>query len=177
MYSLTKRYTVLLAFAFFLLVNLTSTTAQEKTELMMQKKMDDNQSHIMRVPSDLKWVDGPAVLPKGVKIAVLEGDLKKPGPFTFRAKVPANYKISPHYHPAAEHITVLSGAFYMGIGDKFDESKAANLSVGSFAVMEIGTHHYAFTKEETEIQVHGNGQWDIIYINPNDDPRNNPSQP
>ncbi len=129
-------------------------------------------THIMHVPQDLKWVDGPASLPKGVKVAVLEGDLTKSGPFTFRAKFPANYKIPPHFHPGVEHVTVISGTFYMGLGDEFDEGTATKLPQGGFAAMEIGTHHFAFTKEETEVQVHSIGPWGITYVNSADDPRN-----
>ena len=50
-------------------------------------------------PADLKWKDGPPSLPPGAKIAVLEGDPAKPGPFVFRVKVPDGYKIPPHTHP------------------------------------------------------------------------------
>ncbi len=138
-----------------------------------EKEMGEHKTtHIMHVPTDLKWVDGPASLPKGIKVAVLEGDMSKPGPFTVRIKAPANYKISPHFHPAVEHVTVISGSFYMGLGDVFEESKATKLPVGGFAVMEIGTRHFAFTKEETEIQLHGIGPWGITYVNAADDPRN-----
>lgn len=126
----------------------------------------------MIVPADLTWVDGPASLPKGVKSAVIEGDPTKAGPFTMRVKLPANYTIPPHWHPAIEHVTVLFGSFYMGLGETFDESKAGKLPVGGFAVMAIGTRHFAFTKdEEAIIQLHGLGPWGINYVNPNDDPR------
>jgi hypothetical protein len=142
--------------------------AQEKVEKMGEHKT----GHIMLVPTDLIWVDGPPSLPKGAKIAVLEGDMSKPEPFTVRARVPANYTIRPHFHPAVEHVTVISGSCYMGMGDEYDESKATKLPVGGFAAMEIGTHHFFFTKEECEIQLHGVGPWGITYLNPNDDPRN-----
>jgi hypothetical protein len=142
--------------------------AQDKTAA----HVTDHADHIMVAPKDLKWVDGPASLPKGVKAAVLEGDPTKAGPFTMRIKLPANYKISPHWHPAIEHVTVLSGSFYMGTGEVFDESKATKLPVGGFAVMQTGTRHFAFSKEEAVIQLHGIGPWGITYVNPADDPRN-----
>lgn len=137
------------------------------------EKMGEHKSgHILKVPTELKWVDGPPSLPKGVKVAMLEGDMAKAGPFTARAKFPANYKIPPHFHPGVEHVTVLSGSFYMGMGDVYDESKATKLPVGGFAAMEPETHHFAFSKEETEIQLHAIGPWGITYINAADDPRN-----
>jgi anti-sigma factor ChrR (cupin superfamily) len=115
----------------------------------MNEKMGEHKAtHVMHVPTDLTWMEGPPSLPKGVKIAILEGDMSKPGPFTARAKLPANYKIPPHFHPGVEHVTVLSGAFYMGLGDAFDESKATKLPVGGFAAMEIGTHHFPQRRAE-----------------------------
>lgn len=145
--------------------------------LAAQEKMADHAQadHIMVLPSDLTWKDGPASLPKGVMSAVTEGDPTKPGPFTMRLKLPANYKIPPHWHPAIEHVTVLSGSFHMGLGETFDESKAMMLPVGGFAVMQIGTRHFAFTKEESTIQLHGVGPWGITYVNPKDDPRSQPA--
>lgn len=59
----------------------------------------------------------------------------------------------------------------MGLGDKFDNEKLQALPIGSFAVMITGTRHFAMTKEETIIQLHGMGPWGINYVNPADDPR------
>ena len=125
---------------------------------------------MMVVPKDLKWADVPS-LPPGAKIAVIEGPLNEAVPFTIRLKLPADYKIPAHWHPAIEHVTVISGTFNMGTGDKLDPSKTMPLSVGSFAIMQPKTNHFAWTKEETIIQVHGFGPWAINYVNPADDPR------
>lgn len=124
----------------------------------------------MVTPDQMKWSDLPA-LPAGAKLAVIEGPLDQAKPFMLRVKLPANYKIPPHWHPPIEHVTVISGTFYLGMGDKFDESKAQTLPRGSVAIMQPKTHHFAMTKEETEIQVHGVGPWGVTYVNPDDDPR------
>ena len=134
------------------------------------KKM--HADHIMVMPSDIKWVAAPAGLPPGSKAAVIEGNPSAAGLFTMRLKIPANYKIMPHWHPADEHITVLKGTCYMGMGDKFDKKAAMMMPTGAFAVMKTRTHHYFFTKEECIIQVHAMGPWGITYINAADDPRN-----
>lgn len=68
--------------------------------------------HIMLNQNELQWQEGPASLPKGSKVMVLEGDLSKEGPFTIRLQIPANYKIPPHWHPAIEHVTVIEGSLY-----------------------------------------------------------------
>jgi len=84
---------------------------------------------------------------------------------TRRRRVPA------HWHPADEHITVISGTFYMGMADKLDEAAAKELPAGSFVVMPAKHHHFALTKSETVVQLHGMGPWGINYVNPTDDPR------
>lgn len=132
--------------------------------------------HIMLVPADMIWTDGPPSLPAGSKMSVLEGDLAKKGPFTVRFQVPANYRIQAHWHPADEHITVLSGTFYMGMGDKLDTAKSTALPPGGFAVMATGTRHFAWTATESVIQLHGIGPWGITYVNPADDPRKKSSR-
>jgi len=127
------------------------------------------QAQVM-TPAELQWVDAPPSTPPGAKIAVLEGDPKKPGPFTLRFKLPADYKVPPHWHPGVEHVTVLSGTIYVGMGTTFDPAKGQALSAGSFSVMQPKTPHFAWTKEETILQLHGMGPWGITYINPADDP-------
>ena len=126
--------------------------------------------HIMVLPVDLKWADVPS-LPAGAKVAVIEGPLNEAVPFTFRLKFPANYKLPAHWHPAIEHVTVISGTFNMGTGDKLDMQKTTALTPGSAAIMQPKTNHFAWTDDEAEVQVHGVGPWKIEYVNPADDPR------
>ena len=126
--------------------------------------------HIMVVPTELKWADVPS-LPAGAKIAVIEGPLNEAVPFTFRLKFPADYKLPAHRHPAIEHVTVISGTFNMGTGEKLDTQKTKALLPGNAAIMQPKTTHFAWTDNEAEVQVHGVGPWAINYVNPADDPR------
>jgi hypothetical protein len=126
--------------------------------------------HMMVTPGELNWTD-VASLPAGAKLAIIEGPVTEPVPFTFRLKLPANYQIPAHWHPAIEHVTVISGTFNMGVGDKLDTAKTKPLAAGSVAIMQPKTNHFAWTKEETIVQVHGMGPWGINYVNPADDPR------
>lgn len=128
-------------------------------------------AHVMVTPTDLQWAEGPGSVPPGAKFAVIEGDPKNAALFTMRLKLPANYRIPAHWHPADEHVTVLSGTFHMGMGEKLDTTKGKGLVVGSFAVMPANTQHFAWTNEGTIIQLHGMGPWGITYVNPADDPR------
>ena len=103
---------------------------------------------------------------------MLAGDPNKKGLFTVRLQTPAGYKVPPHTHPTAEHITVISGTFNIGTGDKFDEAAGKEMGAGGYMVMPPGMKHYAWTPAETSIQVQGMGPFVINYVNPTDDPRN-----
>ena len=122
-------------------------------------------------PDGLKWQDGPPSLPAGAKIAVLEGDPSKPGPFVFRVKVPDGYRIPPHTHPKPERVTVVSGTFHIGMGDKFDVTKGTAMPAGTYGTWPAGMKHFVWVKGETVVQFHGDGPWQIEYLNPLDDPR------
>lgn len=125
-------------------------------------------------PADVKWGDGPPNLPKGAKIAVLYGDPGKEGPFTMRLKAPAGAKIAPHWHSKDEHLTVIAGTFYLGMGDKMDPKSAHALKAGGYHFLPGKAHHYAFSKSPTIVQVSGMGPFDLNYINPADDPSKAP---
>jgi hypothetical protein len=128
------------------------------------------EGHISVLPSDLEWGPAPSVGP-GAQIAVIEGDLKAAAPFTFRLKLPPNFKVGVHTHPVVERVTVMSGTFHLGIGDKFEPAKAKAYPVGGVAMMPAGMPMFVYTtQEETIIQVHGTGPWGIKYLNPADDP-------
>ena len=103
-------------------------------------------------------------------MAVLAGDPGKPGAYTIRLKAPDGFKVAAHWHPADENLTVISGEFNLGTGDKLDESKADSMKPGAFALMPARMHHYAWCKGETEVQVYGNGPFKLIYVNAADDP-------
>ena len=126
--------------------------------------------HRMITASDLKWADVPS-LPPGAKIAVIEGPMTEAVPFTIRLKFPANYSIPAHSHPAVERVTVLSGTFHMGTGDKLDSQKTMPLSPGDMMIMQPKTNHYAWNKDEVVVQLNGMGPWGVTYVNPADDPR------
>jgi hypothetical protein len=126
--------------------------------------------HKMTMPKDLKWEAVPS-LPKGAQIAVIEGPMNQAAPFTVRLKFPANYRIPPHFHPAVERVTVLQGTFNMGVGEKFDQKSTHALPVGGVMIMEPKTPHFAWTKDEVVVQLHGTGPWGVTYVNPAEDPR------
>jgi mannose-6-phosphate isomerase-like protein (cupin superfamily) len=129
------------------------------------------------MPKELAWANGPYALPAGAKIAVLSGDPMKSGPFTIRLMLPDGYRVPPHSHPTAEEVTVISGTFHVGMGDKFDESTARELPAGSFVTMPKGMRHYAWGTGETVVQINSMGPFAITYVNPTDDPRKGTTAP
>ena len=130
--------------------------------------------HGLFTPGDvnLKWMDAPNALPAGAKLAVLEGNPFAEGLYTMRLKMPEGYKIPPHWHKRVEHVTVVAGTFNLGMGEKFDQSVGQRMPAGSFGFLPPGMRHFAWATGETTIQLHGLGPWEIVYVNPADDPRN-----
>jgi quercetin dioxygenase-like cupin family protein len=118
----------------------------------------------------LKW-SAPAAYAPGAQLAVVKGDPTKEGQYVVRLKVPAGYKIAAHTHPNDENVTVLSGSFNIGTGDKLDETKGELVKVGGYSYVAKGMTHYAWFTEETVLQLHGIGPQGITYVNPADDPR------
>ena len=127
-------------------------------------------AHILVTPPEIKWGDPPPVFEKGMSFTVISGDPGKPGLYVVRGKMPAGYKIAPHWHPTDEHVTVLSGNFAFGMGDKFDKTTMKTLPAGGYALMPADMRHFAMATTATIIQVHGQGPFVLTYVNPADDP-------
>ena len=120
-------------------------------------------THAAVRPSDITWKP----LRPGAEIAVVSGDPDKAGsPFVMRMRYQGVVRVPPHWHPTDEHITVLSGTFMMGMGEKFDESTATELTAGAYAHVPAKMAHYAWSKGDTVVQVHGIGPFAINYVNP-----------
>jgi quercetin dioxygenase-like cupin family protein len=131
------------------------------------------EDHIAVQTNALKWGPAPPGLPPGAQIAVVTGDPGKDVPYVVRAKLPPGYKIAPHTHPTDENVTILSGTFHIGMGDKFDTKKGEAVRAGGFFIAQTGMQHFGWSTGPTVIQIHGRGPFAINYVNPADDPRNN----
>ncbi len=142
-------------------------------QAVQKHEMTDSQKAEMRLypAAEIQWKDGPSSLPAGAKVAVLEGDPAKEGFFTMRLWLPDGFKIPPHWHPKVEHVTVISGTFNVGMGDKFDQTATRAMPAGTFGFWPADMEHFAWAKGETVLQLHGTGPWMITYVNPSDDPR------
>jgi uncharacterized RmlC-like cupin family protein len=122
-------------------------------------------------PGQITYGPVPPFVASGAQLAVLEGDpTASSGDFTIRLKMPAGYKIAPHWHPKRENVTVISGNFKVGMGDKFDTATMKLFPAGSFAYLDPDMHHYAMASGATVVQVHGQSPLQFNYVNPADDP-------
>jgi hypothetical protein len=125
-------------------------------------------AHVL-VPADkVQWGPAPAALPAGAEIAVLEGNPSEKGPVTLRLRFPANYNIPAHWHSMTERVTVLSGAFHVGMGDKLDRHATQTLDPGGFVSLPATMRHFAWTATPTVVQINLEGPFDIFYVNPAD---------
>ena len=121
-------------------------------------------------PEEMKWSAAPPVLPAGAKITVLAGDPSTKGFVSLRLQMPPGYRIPAHSHPTDEHVTVISGTFAIGMGDKLDKAQSKTLKPGAYAVAAADMHHFAWTKTGAVVQVDMLGPFQITYVNPADDP-------
>lgn len=126
---------------------------------------------ILAEPGEVDWRTGPGSLPPGAEFVVVEGHPSEEGPFAMWLRLPAGYEIPPHLHPQVEHVTVLSGTFGLGSGERFDRDAGRTLGPGGFAAMPVGHPHFAWAETTAVVQLHSVGPWGIEYVNPDDDPR------
>jgi quercetin dioxygenase-like cupin family protein len=108
-------------------------------------------------------------------MAVLQGDPSQNALYTVRLEMPDGYRIAAHFHPTDEHVTVITGAFLVGMGDSIDVAHATVLTSGGFITAPANAHHYAVARGRTIVQVHGMGPFVLTYVHPKDDPRNTAS--
>jgi quercetin dioxygenase-like cupin family protein len=120
---------------------------------------------------DLEWKPFPA-FPPPVRLAVIVGHPSEAGPYTIRVRVPRGVKLMPHRHPEDRVYTVLSGVFYIGLGDRFDPDKLQAYPPGSVIVLPGNTPHFHWAKSSEYVtQVTAIGPLGIEYVNAKDDPR------
>jgi quercetin dioxygenase-like cupin family protein len=130
------------------------------------------QPQVAVVPADaIQWGAAPPSLPPGAQAAVLLGHPSKEGPFVLRLKFPAGFVVPPHRHSKDELVTVISGGFAISNGEKLDRSALKALPPGSFVHIPAGTPHFAWAQAESVVQINGVGPFDVIYVDPKDDPR------
>ena len=123
------------------------------------------------LPEAVNWKPFPA-FPPSARLAIIVGQPLHEGLYTIRVKVPAGVKLMPHKHPEDRVYTVISGIFYIGLGDKFDDEKLQAYAPGAVIILPGNTSHFHWAKSgEYVTQVTANGPLGLEYIDSNDDPR------
>ena len=150
--------TILLGSACVALLGLAVVVTGARSQV---KKESDEAHKIVRF-GDLKWT--PII--KGCELAPVSGDPNADGtPF---ARCADGAKVPAHWHPTDENVTVLKGIFLVGIRETFDETKLQPMNVGNFVSMPKEVRHFAMSKGESIVQVHGMGPFKVNWVNPSD---------
>lgn len=120
---------------------------------------------------ELEWKPF-AAFPDSVRLAVVVGEPARSGPYVIRVKVPHGVKLMPHRHPEDRVYTVISGVFYIGVGDTFDADELLAYPPGAVIVLPGNTSHYHWAKSgEYVTQVSAIGPLGLEYVREEDDPR------
>jgi quercetin dioxygenase-like cupin family protein len=128
------------------------------------------------LPENVDWKPF-AALPSSVRLAVIAGQPSERGPYMIRVKVPGGVKLMPHRHSEDRIYTVISGVFYIGLGDEFDADKLEAYPPGAVIVLPGNTSHFHWAKSGEYIaQVTAIGPLGFEYLNSKDDPRNEASE-
>jgi quercetin dioxygenase-like cupin family protein len=123
------------------------------------------------LPEDIEWKPFPG-FPPMMRLAVLVGEPTKPGPYVIRVKAPGGTKLMSHKHPEDRIYTIISGVFYIGLGEEFDGDKVRAYPPGSVIVLPGDTWHFHWAKSgEYVTQVTAVGPLGLEYRDPDDDPR------
>jgi quercetin dioxygenase-like cupin family protein len=138
---------------------------------MSQPHLPDQGVFRSVLPEEIDWQPF-AAFPPSARLAVVVGDPSRSGPYVVRVKVPSGVKLMPHRHHEDRVYTVLSGVFYIGRGDTFDEGKLQAYPPGSLIVLPGDTAHFHWAKSGEYItQVTAIGPISLEYVDPEDDPR------
>lgn len=128
------------------------------------------------LPENVDWQPF-AAFPSSVRLAVIVGRPSEPGPYTIRVRVPGGVKLMPHRHSEDRIYTVISGVFYIGLGDEFDAGKLEAYPPGAVIVLPGNTSHFHLAKSGEYIsQVTAIGPLGLEYVNSKDDPRSENSE-
>jgi quercetin dioxygenase-like cupin family protein len=151
--------------ALLFLITAQSSMAEDqgRSKVMMKSNL------VTADPETMKWQRN-GFTPWGMRIIVIHGDPSKPGPYTFRVKMPSGYKLPPHRHQDQRTVTVLKGTYWIGDGEQYDARSMRTMEVGAFYITPPDTPHYAWARTEVILQESGFGPTDMRWVNPEDDP-------
>jgi quercetin dioxygenase-like cupin family protein len=148
------------------------TATASETERESVRSHQSGQADFRAIlPEEIEWKPF-AAFPPLARLALLVGEPVREGPYTIRVKLPHGTKMMPHSHPEDRVYTVISGIFYIGLGDNFDPEKLQAYPPGSVVILPGNTPHFHWAKSGEYItQVTALGPLGLEYIDAQDDPR------
>ena len=139
---------------------------------MVQTHLSDVVGFRSVLSEDIGWKPFPG-FPPSARLAIVVGDPTEPGLYTIRVKLPSGVKLMPHWHPEDRIYTVISGVFYIGLGEHFDSDKLEAYPPGAVVVLPGRTPHFHWARSgEYVTQVSAIGPLGLEYLDQKDDPRN-----
>ena len=145
-----KRVLLSAAALVMILAPVTRASAQAK---------QNGQSVVTLTPEQVRWFT-PPYYTDGRQRAQLFGDSGGDGVWVDRVKIPGGSRVLAHTHPHDHLATVISGTWYVGLGERFDPKKLKAYPAGSFVMIPAGVPHFVATKEGPVIvQLNGTGKW------------------
>jgi hypothetical protein len=107
-----------------------------------------------KLPNQINWVEES----NGALQAVLKGDPSKPGLYIILVRWKAHRMSHPHFHPNDRYVTVISGTWWVGTGNKFDPNSTTPLPAGTYVTHYGKQIHYDGAKDEDVVlQIVGEG--------------------
>jgi hypothetical protein len=115
-------------------------------------------------PQDIRWFT-PTYYTDGRQRAQLRGDSSKGGDWIDRVRIPGGSRVLAHTHPDDEIVTVMEGTWYLGIGEKFDQTKLRAYPAASFILIPAHVPHFVATRQGPVIvQASGHGIFRTNYL-------------
>src|SRR5580692_6708955 len=112
--------------------------ASEARTTMATTHQPDQAEFRSALPEDIDWEPFPS-FPPAARLAVVVGRTSEAAPYVVRVKVPAGVRLMPHRHHEDRVYTVMSGVFYIGLGEEFDEGKLQAYPPGAVIVLPAET--------------------------------------
>jgi quercetin dioxygenase-like cupin family protein len=106
---------------------------------------------VIKLPDQIKWRDPTGAAP--VNQAVLHGDPTKPGLYIVMNKFKPGAFSRPHFHPNDRFITVISGTWWVGTGNKWDKEATVPVKTGGVVTHYARQVHYDGAKDEEAVLI------------------------
>ena len=95
----------------------------------------------------------------GGQWAPIRGNPNHPGSYVYARKIPPRTITLAEVFPDARSYSVVSGTFYIGFGERYEEAGLLALPSGSYCVVPAGQPHFTATREQAVLlQVSGVGR-------------------